>query len=165
MLIPFFPELVTSTDLLSFEHPSVLQFCFLSLQQLRYEHENVTFTKLKLETFTKFYIRYQQVIMQLTYLRCPQWLSPSKNVGYIILKNALSDNMITSNLCTCILKHIHVQTNPITQWVSEYRSFCLCWASVSHKHILVDFKCIFFAHCVCLSTIVCLLPINVWTIG
>ena len=26
MLRPFFPELVMSTDLLSFEHPSVLQF-------------------------------------------------------------------------------------------------------------------------------------------
>ena len=29
MLRPFFPELVMSTDLLSFEHPSVLLFCFL----------------------------------------------------------------------------------------------------------------------------------------
>ena len=29
MLRPFFPELVISTDLLSFEHPSVLLFCFL----------------------------------------------------------------------------------------------------------------------------------------
>ena len=29
MLKPFFPELVMSTDLLSFEHPSVLLFCFL----------------------------------------------------------------------------------------------------------------------------------------
>ena len=28
MLRPFFPELVMSTDLLSFEHPSVLLFCF-----------------------------------------------------------------------------------------------------------------------------------------
>ena len=28
MLRPFFPELVISTDLLSFEHPSVLLFCF-----------------------------------------------------------------------------------------------------------------------------------------
>ena len=27
MLRPFFPELVMSTDLLSFEHPSVLLFC------------------------------------------------------------------------------------------------------------------------------------------
>ena len=31
MLRPFFPELVMSTDLLSFEHPSVLQFCFTLL--------------------------------------------------------------------------------------------------------------------------------------
>ena len=30
MLRPFFPELVISTDLLSFEHPSVLLFCFIS---------------------------------------------------------------------------------------------------------------------------------------
>ena len=30
MLRPFFPELVMSTDLLSFEHPSVLLFCSLS---------------------------------------------------------------------------------------------------------------------------------------
>ena len=29
MLRPFFPELVMSTDLLSFEHPSVLLFCLL----------------------------------------------------------------------------------------------------------------------------------------
>ena len=29
MLIPFFPELVMSTDLLSFEHPSVLLFCLV----------------------------------------------------------------------------------------------------------------------------------------
>ena len=29
MLRPFFPELVISTDLLSFEHPSVLLFCFV----------------------------------------------------------------------------------------------------------------------------------------
>ena len=29
MLRPFFPELVMSTDLLSFEHPSVLLFCSL----------------------------------------------------------------------------------------------------------------------------------------
>ena len=29
MLRPFFPELVMSTDLLSFEHPSVLLFCFV----------------------------------------------------------------------------------------------------------------------------------------
>ena len=28
MLRPFFPELVMSTDLVSFEHPSVLLFCF-----------------------------------------------------------------------------------------------------------------------------------------
>ena len=28
MLRPFIPELVISTDLLSFEHPSVLLFCF-----------------------------------------------------------------------------------------------------------------------------------------
>ena len=28
MLRPFFPEFVMSTDLLSFEHPSVLLFCF-----------------------------------------------------------------------------------------------------------------------------------------
>ena len=28
MLIPFFPELVMSTDLLSFEHPSVILLCF-----------------------------------------------------------------------------------------------------------------------------------------
>ena len=27
MLRPFFPELVMSTDLMSFEHPSVLLFC------------------------------------------------------------------------------------------------------------------------------------------
>ena len=31
MLRPFFPELVMSTDLLSFEHPSVLLFCFTRL--------------------------------------------------------------------------------------------------------------------------------------
>ena len=31
MLRPFFPELVMSTDLLSFEHPSVLLFCFTSI--------------------------------------------------------------------------------------------------------------------------------------
>ena len=31
MLRPFFPELVMSTDLLSFEHPSVLLFCLQSL--------------------------------------------------------------------------------------------------------------------------------------
>ena len=31
MLRPFFPELVMSTDLLSFEHPSVLLFCFMLL--------------------------------------------------------------------------------------------------------------------------------------
>ena len=30
MLRPFFPELVMSTDLLSFEHPSVLLFCFVN---------------------------------------------------------------------------------------------------------------------------------------
>ena len=29
MLRPFFPELVMSTDILSFEHPSVLLFCFV----------------------------------------------------------------------------------------------------------------------------------------
>ena len=29
MLRPFFPELVMSTDLLSFDHPSVLLFCFI----------------------------------------------------------------------------------------------------------------------------------------
>ena len=29
MLRPFFPELVMSTDLMSFEHPSVLIFCFI----------------------------------------------------------------------------------------------------------------------------------------
>ena len=28
MLRPFFPELVMSTELLSFEHPSLLLFCF-----------------------------------------------------------------------------------------------------------------------------------------
>ena len=32
MLRPFFPELVMSTDLLSFEHPSVLLFCFQILE-------------------------------------------------------------------------------------------------------------------------------------
>ena len=31
LLRPFFPELVMSTDLMSFEHPSVLLFCFASL--------------------------------------------------------------------------------------------------------------------------------------
>ena len=31
MLRPFFPELVMSTDLLSFEHPSLLLFCFLNV--------------------------------------------------------------------------------------------------------------------------------------
>ena len=31
MLRPFFPKLVMSTDLLSFEHPSVLLFCFACL--------------------------------------------------------------------------------------------------------------------------------------
>ena len=31
MLRPFFPELVMSMDLLSFEHPSVLLFCFVHL--------------------------------------------------------------------------------------------------------------------------------------
>ena len=31
MLIPFLPELVMSTDLLSLEHPSVLLFCLSSL--------------------------------------------------------------------------------------------------------------------------------------
>ena len=34
MLRPFFPELVISTDLLSFEHPSVLLFC-LALELIR----------------------------------------------------------------------------------------------------------------------------------
>ena len=29
LLMNFFPELVMSTDLLSFEHPSVLLFCFI----------------------------------------------------------------------------------------------------------------------------------------
>ena len=33
MLRPFFPELVMSTDLLSFEHPSVLLFCFEYVEQ------------------------------------------------------------------------------------------------------------------------------------
>ena len=32
MLRPFFPELVMSTDLLSFEHPSVLLFCFINIK-------------------------------------------------------------------------------------------------------------------------------------
>ena len=31
MLRPFFPELVMSTDLLSFEHPSVLLFCWVAI--------------------------------------------------------------------------------------------------------------------------------------
>ena len=31
MLRPFFPELVMSMDLLSFEHPSVLLFCFINI--------------------------------------------------------------------------------------------------------------------------------------
>ena len=36
MLRPFFPELVMSTDLLSFEHPSVLLFCsLLGIMRLR----------------------------------------------------------------------------------------------------------------------------------
>ena len=34
MLRPFFPELVMSTDLLSFEHPSVLLFCFKNKHSL-----------------------------------------------------------------------------------------------------------------------------------
>ena len=37
MLTPFFPELVMSTDLLSFEHPSVLLFCFYSWYQTFYD--------------------------------------------------------------------------------------------------------------------------------
>ena len=32
MLRPFFPELVMSTDLLSFEHPAVLLFCFIKVK-------------------------------------------------------------------------------------------------------------------------------------
>ena len=39
MLRPFFPELVMSTDLLSFEHPSVLLFC-LTASWLCYEERN-----------------------------------------------------------------------------------------------------------------------------
>ena len=43
MLRPFFPELVMSTDLLSFEHPSVLLFCFVDkfyrrLRLIRTQH-------------------------------------------------------------------------------------------------------------------------------
>ena len=34
MLGPFFPELVISTDLLSFEHPSVLLFCLIVSMQI-----------------------------------------------------------------------------------------------------------------------------------
>ena len=36
MLRQFFPELVMSTDLLSFEHPSVLLFCFVVLSSTIY---------------------------------------------------------------------------------------------------------------------------------
>ena len=38
MLRPFFPELVMSTDLLSFEHPSVLLFCLSCLRTLKAEN-------------------------------------------------------------------------------------------------------------------------------
>ena len=34
ILRPFFPEIVMSTDLLSFEHPSVLLFCFILLNKI-----------------------------------------------------------------------------------------------------------------------------------
>ena len=37
MLRPFFSELVMSTDLLSFEHPSVLLFCLSKLSRFGYE--------------------------------------------------------------------------------------------------------------------------------
>ena len=36
MLRPFFPELFMSADLLSFEHPSVLLFCLLTLNVKRF---------------------------------------------------------------------------------------------------------------------------------
>ena len=35
MLKPFFPELVMSTDLLSFEHPLVLLFCFWAYRKTK----------------------------------------------------------------------------------------------------------------------------------
>ena len=45
MLRPFFPELVISTDLLSFEHPSVLLFCslFLGVFLVFVKHKAVKF--------------------------------------------------------------------------------------------------------------------------
>ena len=42
MLRPFFPELVMSTDLLSFEHPSVLLFC-LALQKHPLYYSSLSF--------------------------------------------------------------------------------------------------------------------------
>ena len=40
MLRPFFPELVMSTDLLSFEPPSVLLFCFVDKSSFWLKNEN-----------------------------------------------------------------------------------------------------------------------------
>ena len=42
MLSSFFPELVMSMDLSSFEHPSVLLFCFIILQNYWYTITNIT---------------------------------------------------------------------------------------------------------------------------
>ena len=48
MLRPYFPELVMSTDLLSFEYPSVLLFCFVILYNEFVLHkENKPGTKLR----------------------------------------------------------------------------------------------------------------------
>ena len=47
MLRPFFPELVMSTDLLSFEHPSVLLFCLLRFPTLP---TNVVSSKKRIRT-------------------------------------------------------------------------------------------------------------------
>ena len=67
MLIPFFPELVMSTDLLSFEHSSVLLFCFLAnrnfpLMKFWYSEHILSWTAM-LHTVTAYWISKKLFIM------------------------------------------------------------------------------------------------------
>ena len=106
MLRPFFPELFMSTDLLSFEHPSVLLFCFLKRV---HKHNVFLYTCCMCFVYVMLYFGTSYIILKFLFL----FFAILVCIHYITMNRSLHSSLSYLHWITFKLFNDYYSTNKV----------------------------------------------------